>query len=207
MYQLYIKRGIDAVLSFVAIVLLCPALALIALWVKLDSKGPVFFCQKRVGQHKRLFMIIKFRTMRSDAPHEIPKDEMAGSEQYITRSGRFLRRFSLDELPQLLNILRGRMSIIGPRPALWNQTRLIALRDEYGVNDIKPGLSGWAQVNGRDELDDEEKALRDAEYAQNLTFRMDVKCFLLSIGKVFRGDGIAEGKERMHYQIRKVEDD
>ena len=197
MYQRYGKRCLDVILSLTALIVLSPLFLLIALAVRLNSPGGVFFSQKRVGMHKKLFSIYKFRTMRSDTPHDVPTNDLAGSASYITPVGRFLRMTSLDELPQLWNILKGEMSLIGPRPALWNQYDLIALRDQYGANDVRPGLSGWAQVNGRDYLsrDLEKKARRDGEYAQHITFWFDLKCFLLTIVKVINRQGIVEGKE------------
>jgi O-antigen biosynthesis protein WbqP len=206
MYQRYVKRGLDLVISALALVALSPLFALIALWVKLDSRGPVFFRQKRVGRDKVLFEIIKFRTMRTDAPHNVPTHQLSNAGSYITRCGRFLRKTSLDELPQLFNILLGQMSLVGPRPALWNQDDLIAWRNRYGANSVLPGLSGWAQVNGRDELSIEKKALRDGEYAQNISFPLDVKCVVLTLVKVFNREGIAEGREGRHYAARRMED-
>ncbi|NLI20720.1 MAG: sugar transferase [Clostridiales bacterium] len=206
MYQRYIKRALDFLLSLVGIVILSPLFLLIAVWIRADSPGPVLFRQKRVGKDKVLFEIYKFRTMRTDTPHDVPTHKLTHSQSYITRSGRFLRRTSLDEFPQLFNILTGKMSLIGPRPALWNQDDLIAMRDRYSANAVLPGLSGWAQVNGRDDLDLETKALRDGEYAQNVSFALDVKCFLLTIVKVFNREGIAEGKEGKHYAAKKTEE-
>lgn len=208
MYPKYIKRWLDIILSFLALALLSPLLLLIALLIKLDSKGPVFFQQKRVGRGKSYFMIYKFRTMRTDAPHDVPTNDLRGSKTYITRVGRVLRKTSLDELPQLLNILKGEMSLIGPRPALWNQFDLIQLRDKYGANDVLPGLSGWAQVNGRDYLsrDLEKKARRDGEYAQHISFRFDMKCFLLTIVKVINRQGIVEGRDTKTYPVNESEE-
>ena len=207
MYQRFVKRALDFILSAVGIVVLSPLFLLVALWIKLDSPGPVLFRQKRVGKDKVLFEIYKFRTMRTDTPHDVPTHQLSQSQSYITRSGRFLRRSSIDELPQLFNILMGKMSIIGPRPALWNQDDLIAWRDRYDANAVLPGLSGWAQVNGRDELAIDKKALRDGEYAQNISFALDLKCFLLTFVKVFNHEGIAEGKEGRHYTARRTEDE
>lgn len=161
--------------------------------IKLDSKGPILFKQKRVGINKSHFYILKFRTMRIDTPQDTPTHLLENPDQYITRVGRFLRKTSLDELPQIWNILIGDMSIIGPRPALWNQYDLIAERDKYGVNDILPGLTGWAQINGRDELPIEVKAKLDGEYVENMGFWMDVKCFFGTIISVFKSDGVVEG--------------
>ena len=207
MYQRFVKRGLDIVLSLVGIIVLSPLFLAVALWIKLDSPGPVFFRQKRVGKDKVLFQILKFRSMRTDTPHDVPTHQLSQSHSYITRSGRFLRKSSIDELPQLFNILLGQMSIIGPRPALWNQDDLIAWRDQYGANSVLPGLSGWAQVNGRDELAIDKKALRDGEYAQNVSFALDVKCLILTVIKVFNREGIAEGKEGKHYNAHKTEGD
>lgn len=207
MYQRFVKRGLDILCSAAGIIVLLPVFLLVALWIKLDSKGPVLFRQKRVGKDKALFEIYKFRTMRTDTPHDVPTHQLSQSVSYITRSGKFLRKTSIDELPQLFNILMGQMSVIGPRPALWNQDDLIAYRDQYGANSVLPGLGGWAQVNGRDELALETKALRDGEYAQNVSFRLDVKCFFLTFVKVLNGEGIAEGKEGKHYTAKRTEEE
>ena len=207
MYQRYVKRALDIVLSILALVALSPLLVAVAIWIKLDSPGPVLFRQKRIGKDKVLFEILKFRTMRIDTPHDVPTHQLSHSQSYITQSGQFLRKSSIDELPQLVNILLGQMSIIGPRPALWNQDDLIAWRDRYNANGVLPGLSGWAQVNGRDELALEKKALRDGEYAQNVSFALDVKCLLLTVFKVFNHEGVAEGKEGKHYVAKKTEGD
>ena len=195
MYR-YVKRGIDVVLSFMGLVILAPFFVLLALAVKLDSKGPVFFRQKRVGIHKKYFYILKFRTMRTDTPKDMPTHLLQDPEQYITKTGRFLRKTSLDELPQIINILKGDMSIIGPRPALWNQDDLIAERDKYGANDVPVGLSGWAQINGRDELPIAEKARLDGEYVQKMSFAFDCKCFFGTIISVLKSDGVVEGGTR-----------
>ena len=193
MYQNCLKRLLAIVLSLMGIIVLGWLLALLSIAVKLDSPGPVLFKQKRVGRGKSHFYILKFRTMRTDTPKDMPTHLLANPEQYITRVGRFLRKTSLDELPQLFNILLGDMSIVGPRPALWNQFDLIAERDKYGANDIRPGLTGWAQVNGRDELEIEEKALLDGEYVRNLSFRFDVRCLLATVKVVLYRDGMVEG--------------
>ena len=193
MYQRFVKRTADIVISLCGLLVLSPVFLLLAAWVKLDSPGPVFFAQKRVGKGKSHFDMLKFRTMSMDAPHDMPTHLLKNPEAYITKSGRFLRRTSLDELPQILNILRGEMSIVGPRPALWNQDDLIAERDKYGANDVVPGLTGWAQVNGRDELEIDEKARLDGEYVANLTLKMDATCFLMTIGSVLRQQGVIEG--------------
>jgi O-antigen biosynthesis protein WbqP len=193
MYQNCLKRLLAIVLSLLGILCLGWLLALLSIAVKLDSPGPVLFKQKRVGRGKSHFYILKFRTMRIDTPKDMPTHLLSNPEQYITPVGRFLRKTSLDELPQLFNILLGHMAIVGPRPALWNQFDLIAERDKYGANDIRPGLTGWAQINGRDELQIEEKARLDGEYVQKLSFAFDVKCFLGTIKAVLNRDGVVEG--------------
>ena len=193
MYQRFVKRMLDVILSLCGLVVLSPVFLLLAVWIKLDSPGPVFFKQKRVGKHKTYFNILKFRTMRTDAPHDMPTHLLENPEAFITRSGAFLRRTSLDELPQIINILMGEMSVVGPRPALWNQEDLLAERDRYGANDVTPGLTGWAQVNGRDELEIEEKARLDGEYVHHLTFKMDAVCILMTVGSVLRQKGVVEG--------------
>ena len=193
MYQKYLKRIIDVVLSLCGIIVLSPVLLLIALWIKLDSKGPVFFRQKRVGKGKTHFSILKFRTMYADTPSDVPTHLLKDPQALITKSGRFLRKTSLDELPQMFNILAGQMSIIGPRPALWNQYDLIEERDRWGANDVLPGLTGWAQVNGRDELPIPVKARYDGEYAKRISFAFDVKIFLKTIGNVLTGKDVVEG--------------
>ena len=193
MYQKFWKRILDIVLSGLAILILSPLFAVIAIWIKLDSKGPVFFRQTRIGIHKTQFEILKFRTMRQDAPKDVPTHLFSDSDQWITRAGRFLRKTSLDELPQILQIFTGKMSLVGPRPALWNQDDLIAARDRFGANDVLPGLTGWAQVNGRDALSVAEKAERDGEYAAHVTFGMDVKCLWKTVSTVVTRDGYREG--------------
>lgn len=193
MYQHCIKRLLDILLSGVGILLLALPMLLIALLIKLDSKGPVFFRQKRVGKHKKTFQILKFRTMRIDTPHDMPTHLLADPEAYLTRTGKLLRKASLDELPQLFNILAGQMSVIGPRPALWNQDDLVAARDQYGANDVTPGLTGWAQINGRDELEIAEKARLDGEYVHHISFRFDCKCFFGTFFAVATHKGIVEG--------------
>lgn len=194
-YAKYIKRALDALISLLALAALSPLLALTALWVKLDSPGPVIFRQKRVGQDKRHFQMYKFRTMVVSAPSEMPTHQLAGAQSYITRSGRFLRKSSLDELPQLYNILRGDMSLVGPRPALWNQFDLVAERERYGANALRPGLTGPAQVGGRDELPIAQKARLDGEYAKHITFMGDVRCIVKTIGAVLRHEGVVEGRQ------------
>ena len=188
-----LKRTIDVVLSGGAIVVLSPVLGLLALAIKLDSKGPVLFKQKRVGKDKELFEIYKFRTMRTDTPSDMPTHMLKDPNQFITKTGKLLRKTSLDELPQIFNIFTGKMSIIGPRPALWNQDDLIAERDKYHANDVTPGLTGWAQINGRDELEIDVKAKFDGDYVNEMGLKMDIKCFLATIGSVLLGDGVVEG--------------
>ena len=189
----YIKRIIDILLSGLAIIILSPLLLILCIALKLDSPGPIFFTQKRVGIHKTYFQIYKFRTMRTDTPKDMPTHMLANPEQYITKTGRFLRKTSLDELPQIFNIFKGDMSIVGPRPALWNQDDLVAERDKYGANDVTPGLTGWAQINGRDELEIPVKAKLDGEYVKKYGFTMDVRCFFGTFLSVLRQDGVVEG--------------
>lgn len=193
MYKYFFKRLFDIFLSFTAIIVLIPFWIIVFIAIKLDSKGPVFFKQKRIGKNKKIFNVLKYRTMRIDAPHDVPTHLLENPEQWITRVGKFLRKTSLDELPQLFNIFVGQMSIIGPRPALWNQYDLVAERDKYGANDVRPGLTGLAQINGRDELEIEDKARFDGEYAKNLSFFMDCKCFFGTIKVVFEKVGVVEG--------------
>ena len=190
---LRIKRLTDIVLSLVGIIILSPVFILLILAIKLESRGPVFFKQKRIGIHKTYFNILKFRTMRIDTPKDTPTHLLENPEQYITKVGKFLRKTSLDELPQIWNILIGHMSTIGPRPALWNQFDLIKERDKYGANDVRPSLTGWAQINGRDELPIEIKAKLDGEYIEKLGFVIDVRCFFLTILSVVNSDGVVEG--------------
>ena len=194
MYK-YFKRFLDIVLSAVGLLVLSPILMIIAVAIKMDSKGPVLFKQKRVAKGKEYFQILKFRTMYADVPKDVPTHLLADPESKITKIGRFLRKSSLDELPQIWNILVGEMSIIGPRPALWNQFDLIAERDKYGANDVRPGLTGLAQVMGRDELPIEVKAKYDGEYAQNVTFANDIKIFFKTITSVLGAKGVKEGKQ------------
>lgn len=193
MYARYIKRPLDFILSLAGIIVLSPVLLVIILCIKFSSPGPIFFKQKRVGIHKSHFNILKFRTMRIDTPKDVPTHLLENPEQYITGIGKFLRKTSLDELPQLFNILKGDMAVIGPRPALWNQYDLIAERDKYGANDILPGLTGWAQINGRDELEIDVKARLDGEYVQKMSFLFDCKCFFGTITSVLHHDGVVEG--------------
>ena len=193
MYKKFIKRAIDVVLSFVGIVVLSPVYLFLFILIKCDSPGPVLFKQKRVKRGKKYFNILKFRTMYIDTPQNMPTHMLENPEQYITKTGKFLRKYSLDELPQIFNIFLGDMTIIGPRPALWNQEDLIAERDKYGANDIKPGLTGLAQISGRDELEIEVKAALDGEYAEKMSFWFDVKLFFRTILSVLKHDGVAEG--------------
>ncbi len=188
-----IKRLIDIFLSIIGLIVLSPIFLILIIGIKLDSKGPVMFKQKRVGINKTYFNILKFRTMRIDTPKDTPTHLLDYPEQYITKMGKFLRKSSLDELPQIWNIFVGHMSIIGPRPALWNQYDLIAERDKYGANDVPPGLTGWAQINGRDELPIEVKAKLDGDYVEKIGLGMDVKCFLGTIVSVVKSEGVVEG--------------
>ena len=193
MYKHALKRVIDIILATFGILFLSLPMLVIAIAIKIDSRGPVLFKQKRVGLHKKHFMILKFRTMRTDTPHDAPTHELSDPKRWITKVGGFLRKTSLDELPQLFNIWVGHMSVIGPRPALWNQFDLIAERDKYGANDVRPGLTGWAQINGRDELEIEVKARLDGEYVERMGFGFDVKCFFGTITSVLKSDGVVEG--------------
>lgn len=192
MYQ-GVKRAIDFICSLLGLILLSPLFLVLILWIKMDSPGPVLFRQKRVGIHKTYFQILKFRTMRIDTPKDMPTHLLKNPEQYITKAGKFLRKTSLDELPQIINILKGDMAIIGPRPALWNQYDLIAERDKYGANDVRPGLTGWAQINGRDELEIPVKAALDGEYVKKLGPAMDLRCFFGTFLSVLKADGVVEG--------------
>lgn len=190
---LKVKRLFDFILALIGLILLSPLFLIIIIAIKLDSRGPVFFKQKRVGVNKTHFNILKFRTMRIDTPKDMPTHLLKNPEQYITKVGKFLRKTSLDELPQILNIIAGSMAIVGPRPALWNQYDLIAERDKYGANNIRPGLTGWAQINGRDTVSIEDKARYDGDYVENLGVKMDVKCFIGTIVTVLKRDGVLEG--------------
>lgn len=199
MYRHFFKRLIDIVLSFIGIVVLALPMIVFAFIIKAEDPGPVFFRQKRIGIHKTQFSLLKFRSMKMSTPHDMPTHMLENPEQYILKCGRWMRKMSIDELPQLFNIFTGKMSIIGPRPALWNQDDLIAERDKYGANDIKPGLTGWAQINGRDELEIPIKAKLDGEYAAALNaghgkgLIMDCKCFFGTIKSVLHHDGVVEG--------------
>ena len=189
MYQHFIKRLLDIILSFIAIIILLIPMLIIVLIIIITDPGPVFFKQKRYGKDKKYFKILKFRSMKVDTP-DVPTDKLKNPEQYVTGIGKFLRKTSLDELPQIYNIFVGHMSFIGPRPALWNQKELIKLRDKVHANDVRPGLSGWAQINGRDDISEKKKAQLDGEYMENLSFLFDCKCFFGTFLKVFRSEGI-----------------
>lgn len=193
MYARYIKRVIDILLSLAGLILASWLYLIIIIAIKVDDPGPVFFTQKRVGIHKKYFNLYKFRSMKMSTPHDVPTHLLDDPEQYITRVGRFIRKMSLDEIPQLFNILRGDMSVIGPRPALWNQYDLLEERDKYGANDVKPGLSGWAQICGRDELEIEEKARLDGEYVKRMSFAFDCRCFFGTAISALRAEGVVEG--------------
>lgn len=193
MYKNCFKRILDFIMSLAGLIILSPVFLILCIWIKLDSKGPILFKQKRVGKNKEYFNILKFRTMSIDTPKDTPTHMLENPKQYITRAGKFMRKTSLDELPQIINILVGQMSVIGPRPALWNQYDLIEERDNYHANDIRPGLTGWAQINGRDELEIDVKAKLDGEYVERLSFLFDVKCFFGTITSVLRHDGVVEG--------------
>lgn len=193
MYRVFCKSIFDRVIAFVLLIFILPIYFIIALCIKIESKGPIIFKQKRVGKNKKYFYIFKFRTMRVDTPSDMPTHLLENPEQFITKIGKFMRKTSLDELPQLFNIIKGDMSFVGPRPALWNQYELIEERDKYGVNDIMPGLTGWAQINGRDELPIDVKAKLDGEYVKKLAFLFDIKVFVLTFFKVIKSDGVVEG--------------
>ena len=193
MYKHFLKRVFDFLISLIAIIVLAVPMLILAIAIKCDSKGPVFFKQKRIGKGKKIFTILKFRTMRTDTPPDAPTHELADPKKWITKVGGFLRKTSLDELPQIFNIFAGQMSVIGPRPALWNQDDLIAERDKYGANDVRPGLTGWAQINGRDELEIPVKAKLDGEYVERMGFFFDCKCFFGTVFSVLKSDGVVEG--------------
>lgn len=193
MGYMYFKRFLDLFFSLLGLIILFPLFLFLVIFIKIDSPGPVLFKQKRVGINKGYFNILKFRTMRIDTPKDIPTHLLENPDQWITKAGTFLRRTSLDEIPQIINIIKGEMSIIGPRPALWNQDDLIAERDKYGANSVPVGLTGWAQINGRDELEIEVKAKLDGEYVDKIGFIMDVKCFFGTVIKVLKTDGVVEG--------------
>lgn len=211
-YERYLKRGLDIILSFTGLVVLSPLLLGISVAIKIDDPGPVLFTQKRVGQDKKYFKLHKFRSMKMSTPHDVPTHMLENPDQYITKIGKLLRAHSLDELPQIWDIFIGNMSVIGPRPALWNQDVLIAERDKYGANDVKPGLTGLAQISGRDELEIPDKAKLDGEYVQNMGAKMDVKCFLGSVGVFVHDDTVVEGrigemeKEQLHLSEKIIDD-
>lgn len=199
-YKRYVKRLLDIFLSALGMIILSPVFVIVAILVKLDSPGPLLFKQKRVGKDKSHFSMYKFRSMRADAPGNVPTHKLLTPDQYITRVGRILRKTSLDELPQLWNILVGDMSVVGPRPALWNQDDLIAERDKYGANDIRPGLTGWAQINGRDELEISVKAKLDGEYIKRMSFLFDFRCVLGTITSIVQHKGVLEGGTGSRHQ-------
>lgn len=192
-YRKFFKRLIDLVLSSVGIVVLALPMVVFALIIRIEDPGPAIFRQKRVGIHKTYFSVLKFRSMKMSTPHDMPTHMLENPDQYLLKCGRWMRKMSIDELPQLFNIFTGKMSIIGPRPALWNQDDLIAERDKYGANDVKPGLTGWAQINGRDELEIADKARLDGEYVKKMNFAFDCRCFFGTIRSVLRHDGVVEG--------------
>lgn len=197
----YVKQTIDFLLALIGMIVLWPVFLIIAIAIKTNSKGPVLFKQKRLGKNKSEFYILKFRTMRTDTPQDMPTHLLQDPDFFITKVGKFLRKTSLDELPQIINILKGEMSIVGPRPALWNQYDLIAERDKYGANDIKPGLTGWAQINGRDELNIEEKAKLDGEYTLAISIKLDTKVFYLTIFSVLKNEGVVEGNKQSEMRL------
>lgn len=203
---LIIKRMLDVFLSLVALIVLLPFFLIFSIIIKIESKGPIFFRQKRVGKYKKYFTIYKFRTMRTDTPKDMPTHMLKDAESHITRFGNIMRKTSIDELPQLINILKGDMSIIGPRPALWNQDDLIVEREKYQANDIRPGLTGWAQVNGRDELSIPKKAKLDGEYIEKMSFLFDAKVFFKTIINVFKHEGIVEGMKEKQDKLVKEEE-
>lgn len=192
-YEAVVKRSLDIILSFCGLVVLSPVFAFLSLWIMIDDPGPVLFTQKRIGKDKQYFKLHKFRSMKMDTPHNVPTHMLENPEQYITKSGRFIRAHSLDELPQIWDIFIGNMSVIGPRPALWNQDLLTSERDKWKANDIKPGLTGWAQINGRDELEIPVKARLDGEYVEKESFFFDCRCFIGTVFSVARGEGVVEG--------------
>ncbi len=205
MYVKYIKRILDIIISALALIILLPFFCIFAVIIKLESKGPVFFKQERIGKDKKHFKIYKFRTMRTDTPKDTPTHMLRNADTYITRFGNIMRKTSIDELPQIINILKGEMSIIGPRPALWNQDDLVEERDKYNANNVKPGLTGWAQVNGRDELEIPIKAKFDGEYIEKMSFMFDVKVFFRTVIKVFKHDGVVEGKKEEKEELVDIE--
>lgn len=192
-YTTYVKPVLDTILAFFGLLLLSPVFLVLVIAILVDDPGPIFFTQKRVGKGKKFFLLHKFRSMRMSTPHDVPTHQLSDPEQYITRVGKFLRKTSLDELPQIWDIFRGKMSVIGPRPALWNQADLVALREQYAANDVKPGLTGWAQINGRDELEIPVKAKLDGEYIVRQSFLFDFKCFFNTVFLVLKHEGVVEG--------------
>lgn len=205
----FFKRLIDIILSLIGLIILIPFFIIFAIIIKCESKGPVFFKQKRFGKNKKFFIIYKFRTMRNDTPKDMPTHMLNNAESYITKFGGFMRKTSIDELPQIINILKGDMSIIGPRPALWNQDDLIEERDKYGANNVRPGLTGLAQISGRDELEIPVKAKFDGDYIEKMSLWFDIKIFFKTIFKVFKHDGVVEGKvekEENDISLREKED-
>lgn len=198
-YEKCIKRIVDIILSSLGLVILSPLYLIVMIAIEVDDPGPVLFTQKRVGKNKKYFKLHKFRSMKMSTPHDVPTHMLNNPDQYITRIGRFMRRTSIDELAQVWDIFVGNMSVIGPRPALWNQDVLVAERDKYNANDVKPGLTGWAQINGRDELEISDKAKLDGEYVRKISFLFDIKCFIRTIFSVAKSDGVVEGGIReMH---------
>lgn len=193
-YDKYVKRAIDVILSLGGLIVLSPVYAIVALAIVIENPGPVFFTQKRIGQNKKYFKLHKFRSMKISTPHDVPTHMLENPNQYITKVGKFIRAHSIDELPQIYDILIGNMSVIGPRPGLWNQDILIAERDKYGANNVKPGLTGWAQINGRDELEIPVKAQLDGEYVRRQSFLFDLECFAGTVGKVAKDDSVVEGR-------------
>ena len=200
----YFKRVIGFVISLIGFIVLIPVFLILIVCIKLDSKGPILFKQRRIGLHKKEFNILKFRTMKIDTPKDTPTHLLENPDMYITKVGKFLRKTSLDELPQIINIIKGDMGIVGPRPALWNQYDLIEERDKYGANDIVPGLTGWAQINGRDELPIDVKAKLDGEYVKRCSFVFDVKSFFLTFVKVLKRDGVVEGKTEEQIVVKQT---
>lgn len=204
-YKKSLKQIIDFIFAIVGLVVSSPVFLLLIICIKLDSKGPVLFKQRRIGKGKKEFYILKFRTMRIDTPKDMPTHLLEDPEMYITKVGKFLRKTSLDELPQIINIIKGEMSIIGPRPALWNQYDLIEERDKYGANDVVPGLTGWAQINGRDELPIDVKAKLDGEYVKRLSPLFDLKVFFMTVKSVLKSEGVREGKDSINGEDSKKE--
>lgn len=192
-YEKFIKRMLDVILSFGGLLILSPIFLILSIWIVIDNPGPILFTQKRIGKNKQYFKLHKFRSMKMSTPHDIPTHMLDNPDQYITRVGHLMRKSSIDELPQVWDIFIGNMSVIGPRPALWNQDVLVAERDKYGANDVKPGLTGWAQINGRDELEIPDKARLDGEYVKKISFLFDLKCFIGTIISVAESDGVVEG--------------